>query len=763
VILKESVCIRVHPWLHHLLMSSSPPTIARVIIDVALDREFDYQIPSSLRGKLKIGMQVKVPFGRRHTEGFILGFRDQSDFGKLKEIEGLAQKEALISPEAMRLATWMADYYVAPIEQAIKTVLPGAVRKKGASHRKQLMVAPGETATDEKILAELRRKAPKQAATLDILLTGEQMLMSDLARAAKASHPSIRALEKKGLLTITEGVRERDPLAGQEFLRTKPLKLNQEQEDALHLVNQGIEAQDSSVILLQGVTGSGKTEVYLQALARALELGMGAIVLVPEIALTPQTVERFRSRFGQGLAVLHSHLSEGERHDEWHRVRRGDATVVVGARSALFAPVKNLGLIVVDEEHEGTYKQEESPRYHARDVAVMRGHFEGCTVVLGSATPSVESLENVHQGKYTLARLDLRADDRQLPRIKVVDMRHQRYEGKPTSFSSDLIEGIRLRINLGEQVILFLNRRGYAKNLTCPECGHVPECEHCSVALTYHKRIGYLRCHFCGFTVHVPPRCPIPDCEGVDWTFGGSGTEKIETQLGRIFPQAKIRRMDSDTMTSKHAYHHVLGAFRKGEIDILIGTQMIAKGLHFPNVTLVGVVNADSTLHMPDFRSGERAFQLFTQVAGRAGRGDVAGEVLIQTYTPTHPAVQAARRGDFDVFIDEELEARKMLHYPPFRRLICVHFKGENQQEVEQVATEIYTLLEKHFEGKEGILLAPSTEAPIARIQNTYRYQMIARVKKTGQFTRPFRELLKRMKTPRSVQIHVDVDALNLM
>jgi primosomal protein N' (replication factor Y) len=350
-----------------------------------------------------------------------------------------------------------------------------------------------------------------------------------------------------------------------------------------------------------------------------------------------------------------------------------------------------------------------------------------------------------------------------MPRIKVVDMRHQRYEGKPTSFSSDLIEGIRLRLNLGEQVILFLNRRGYAKNLTCPECGHVPECEHCSVALTYHKRLGVLRCHFCGYTVHVPPRCPMPECEGTDWTYGGSGTEKIETQLGRIFPQASLRRMDSDTMTSKHAYHHVLGSFRKGEIDILIGTQMIAKGLHFPNVTLVGVLNADTTMHMPDFRAGERAFQLFTQVAGRAGRGDVAGDVLIQTYTPTHPAVQAARRGDFDVFIDEELEARRMLHYPPFRRLICVLFRGENPAEVEQAAGRIHALLEKTFKDNADILMAPPTEAPIARIQNTYRYQLIARVPKTGQFTRPLRQALALAPPPRSVQVQVDVDAINLM
>ncbi|MGA0334065.1 MAG: replication restart helicase PriA, partial [Kiritimatiellia bacterium] len=615
------------------------PPIARVVVDVALDKEFDYRVPETLRGTLKAGMQVKVPFGRRETEGFVLGFREKSAFSELKPIVGLAQETPLISPKIMELAKWMADYYVAPIEQAVKTVLPGAVRKRGASFKKQLFATPAEKASVEAELAVLRRQAPRQAAALDILLSGEQMLMSDLVRAAKVTHATLRSLEQKGFLHIAEGVQGRDPLAQQEFLRTNALTLNPEQASALEKITDGVDSQALKVVLLHGVTGSGKTEVYLQALSHTLDQGKDAIVLVPEIALTPQTVERFRGRFGEGLAVLHSHLSDGERHDEWHRVNRGEARVVVGARSALFAPVKNLGLIVVDEEHEATYKQEESPRYHARDMAVMRGHLEGCTVVLGSATPSVESLQNVQQGKYDIARLGIRADDRQLPRMKVVDMRHQRYEGKPTLFSSDLVEGIRLRINLGEQVMLFLNRRGYAKNLTCPECGFVPECPDCSVALTYYKRLGYLRCHFCGHAERVPERCPSEGCQAEDWQYMGSGTEKIENQLARIFPQAHIRRMDSDTMTSKLAYHHVLGAFRKGEIDILIGTQMIAKGLHFPNVTLVGVVNADATLHMPDFRAGERAFQLFTQVAGRAGRGDVAGEVIIQTYTPTHPAV----------------------------------------------------------------------------------------------------------------------------
>jgi len=742
--------------------ADSPP-VARVIVDVALDREFDYRIPDALRGRLEPGTQVRVPFGRRTTEGFVLGFREKSEFKELKAIIDCVQEEPLLTPSLLKMARWMADYYMAPIEQCIKTILPGAVRKRGASFKKQLFAIPGEEASRESALEALRSQAPKQAAALDILLSGEKMLVSDLVRAAKVTHGSLRALEKKGLLRITEGIQGRDPLAGQEFLRTKPLTLNEEQAQALEVIEQGLEGNQLKVVLLHGVTGSGKTEVYLQALSRALSMGKGAIVLVPEIALTPQTVERFRGRFGGGLAVLHSHLSEGERHDEWHRVRRGEARVVVGARSALFAPVRDLGLIVVDEEHEATYKQEESPRYHARDMAVLRGQMEGATVVLGSATPSVESLNNVRQGKYELAKLGIRADDRQLPRIKVVDMRHQRFEGKPTLFSSDLVEGIRLRLNLGEQVILFLNRRGYSRNLTCPECGHVPECPDCSVALTYHKRLGYLRCHFCGHAERVPARCPDPDCGADDWQYLGSGTEKVESQLARIFPGAHLRRMDSDTMTSKHAYHHVLGAFRKGEIDILIGTQMIAKGLHFPNVTLVGVVNADATLHMPDFRAGERAFQLFTQVAGRAGRGDVAGEVIVQTYTPTHPAVQAARRNDFDVFIDEELEARNALGYPPFCRLICVHFRGEKEEQVDQVSGQVYEALDQLLGMKPEINLAPPVPSPIPRIQKLYRYQLIARVPKVKQFTVPLRHVLTSLRLPRQVQLTVDVDAISLM
>jgi len=734
--------------------------VARVVVDVALDKVFDYAVPPEMAERLHVGSQVTVPFGAREADGFVIGFAATSDFPELKPVAAARGDRPLIDPKVMKLATWMADYYCAPIESALRTVLPGAVRKRDAGFKKQLFAVPAEKAAVEADLAELRRRAPRQAAALDILLSGDRMLVSDLVRAAKTSHATVRALEKDGFLRVEEGDRARDPLEGQTFLRTKPLTLNDEQAASLKLIQADMDAGRAAVHLLHGVTGSGKTEVYLQALQHTLDLGRDAIVLVPEIALTPQTVERFRGRFGEGLAVLHSHLSEGERHDEWHRVREGQARLVVGARSALFAPLRNLGLIVVDEEHESTYKQEEMPRYHARDVAVMRGHLERAVVVLGSATPSVESVLNARRGKYRLSRLELRADDRRLPVMKVVDMRTQRHEGKPVLFSNDLVEGIRLRLTRAEQVMLFLNRRGYSHNLCCPACGYIPECTDCSVSLTYHKRLGYLRCHLCGHAERVPESCP--QCGAENWKYVGTGTEKIESTICKLFPHASVKRMDSDTMTSKHAYHNVLGSFRKGEIDILIGTQMIAKGLHFPNVTLVGVINADGTLHMPDFRSGERAFQLFTQVAGRAGRGDVAGEVILQTYTPTHPAVQAARRGDFDTFIDQEIEFRRELEYPPYTHLICVHFRGENERAVEQMSERIYAELER-FVDSEQVRLAPPAAAPIARIQKQHRFQMVARTASVKAFTRPLRHVLAHLSIPRNIRVIVDVDAVNLI
>jgi primosomal protein N' (replication factor Y) len=693
----------------------------------------------------------------------VVGLKETSEFKKLKPIGKLLSKKALIEPEIMALARWMADYYITPFEQVIKTVLPSAVRGKDAKFKEVYFVVPTPKASDESALVALRKKAPKQAAALDVLLASGTLPMSELAKASGTSSAAVRALEERGLVEITLEPMGRDPLAGMNFLKTKALKLSPEQQASLELINQSVETGDPSVVLLFGVTGSGKTEVYLQAIHEVLEQGKGAIVLVPEIALTPQTVRRFRSRFGNDIGVLHSHLSDGERHDEWHRISDGEVRIVVGARSALFAPVKNLALIVVDEEHEGSYKQDEAPRYHARDIAVMRGHLQKCAVVLGTATPSVESYHNTLIKKYAVANLSGRVDDRQMPLIHIVDMRKEAVlQGGPSVFSKDLQAAIQGRLERQEQIMLFLNRRGYATSLICPKCGHVEECLHCSVSMTYHRKRNELACHICGDLRKVPKCCPNAACRTPDFKYAGLGTEKIEGMLRGMFPKAIIGRMDSDTMTRKDSYQKILGEFRTGKIDILVGTQMIAKGLHFPNVTLVGVIYADTTLHMPDFRAGERTFQLITQVSGRAGRGEIAGEVIIQTYTPSHPAIQSARTLDYERFFDEELEFRKALHYPPYSHLVCITVRGAQDALVAFTAEQFHKALEKEVDPT-FVMMSTSVPAPIARIKGLFRYQIMMRAQNTRRMSQPVRKVMETFKWPPKVKVTIDVDAVSLM
>ena len=565
-----------------------------------------------------------------------------------------------------------------------------------------------------------------------------------------------------------------------------------------------------STFLLHGVTGSGKTEVYLQALAYALEQGKGGIVLVPEISLTPQTVERFKARFSSGplqtlVAVLHSHLSAGERHDEWHKIRQGRARIVIGARSAIFAPVEPLGIIIVDEEHEHTYKQEEAPRYHARDVAVVRGQMEGATVVLGSATPSLESYHNCQRGKYALIELPERADNARMPHVRVVDMRQAFRKGGGTPiFSPQLKEAIHQRLDRGEQTILFLNRRGFSSALECPQCGYVAECPDCSVSLTYHRREQKLLCHICGHTAPVPGVCPNEKCRNPKIRYAGLGTEKVEDTLTKLFPRARIRRMDSDVMKRKDDYRHVLGDFRAGKIDIIVGTQMIAKGLHFPNVTLVGIIYADMALHQPDFRAGERTFQLLTQVSGRAGRGDIEGEVFVQAFTPFHPAIQFARRHDFAGFYAQEMEFREQLKYPPVSRVALLTLKGRNEDKVkfnvDHLRKELDRLAggaaadkretgqtkasatELNFASDESAAASPvhgpanapaskpisdlvicgPAPAPLLRAETFYRYQIMLRTRQMSELSRRLAKLTASLALPDDLTLTVDIDPVNL-
>lgn len=737
-------------------------SIAKVIVELSLNKEFDYAIPAELQGQVQVGDKVNVPFGHRVSQGFVVGLAETSEHKTLKSILSRVGDKPLVTQPILDLARWIAGYYAAPIETAVRTVLPSAVRKKGASAKKMLYATLADSQPPPAEIALLRKRAPKQAKVLEQLVEYKEMYVSQLVKVAGVSAATVRSLADKGFLTISQQAMRRNPFADRDVLPTEQHVLMPEQRDALEVVNRSIDSLDPAVVLLFGVTGSGKTEIYLQGIQYALDQGKGAIVLVPEISLTPQTVYRFRSRFGEQVAVLHSSLSTGERHDEWHRIRNDEARIVVGPRSALFAPVRDLGLIVVDEEHEPSYKQEETPRYQARDMAVMRGHMEQCSVVLGSATPSLESMQNAVEGKYHICKLTHRVDHREMPEIRVIDMRKEaEREGRINVLSRDLLDAMRLRLEQSEQTILFLNRRGFATSLLCPSCGYVANCEMCSVSMTYHRTHNLLVCHICGAERKVPDRCPQPNCGDPEFKKTGLGTQRVEDVVQKVFPKARIQRMDADTTRGKDSHEYILEQFRMRKVDILIGTQMIAKGLHFPGVTLVGVINADMGLHLPDFRAGERTYQLLTQVAGRAGRGEVAGEVVVQTFTPFHPAVQAARRNDYEGFFDQEIEFRRELKYPPFSHLVCVTLTGPVEATIKYVGEVLVKRMDTIL-SKEVIVAGP-TPAPLSKAKGRYRFQVMMRAPKVGQVTKPLLAVLDGYTLPRDVKCTVDVDATSLL
>ncbi len=740
-----------------------PASVARIITDLALDREFDYLIPEEWRGSVRIGSVVRVPFGRRRARGFVTGLLDRSDYPNLKAIESVTTDLPLFDGQMLRLARWIAEYYAAPFESAIAAILPAAVRRDGARFKEQLVAAArADAAPSTEEEAALAARSPKRAAAWALLKARGEMTASALAEEAEVALEGLRSLERKGWITLEKGVVRRDPNARMSILPTRAPPLMDEQAAALVAIREEMAAAKPGVVLLHGVTGSGKTEVYLAAIQTALDAGQGAIALVPEIALTPQTMERFRGRFGETVAVLHSSLSDGERHDEWRRIAAGQARVVVGARSALFAPVRPLGLLVVDEEHEPAYKQDEAPRYSARDVAVMRGHLEGCAVVLGSATPSLESYRHARDGKYRLVKMTRRVDRRVMPAVRVVDMRLEAEKaGGAHLLSQDLVEAVRARLSRAEQTMLFLNRRGYATTVMCPACGHTETCPNCSVKMTYHKQAELMMCHVCGSVRPVPAFCGNPACRAPNIKMAGVGTQRVEAAVRKVFPKARVARMDSDTTGAKDAHAKILGQFRRGDIDILIGTQMIAKGLDFPNVTLVGVIHADLSLQMPDFRAAERTFQLLTQVAGRAGRGDVPGEVLIQTYAPFHPAVQSARNADFDTFYDQEIEMRREMRYPPFSRLTTVLFKGAEEDAVTACSREFAARLKEAL--PETARLTGPAPAPLAKAKGRHRAQLMLWAGSAKAYVGPLRALLKAFQAPGGVSISINVDALSLM
>jgi primosomal protein N' (replication factor Y) len=791
--------------------------IARVSLEIALRKEFDYLIPPGLAGQIEVGSRVQVPFGPRKILGCVTALAEESAHANLKPILKVIGAQTLVTPKVLKLARWIADYYCCAPETALKSVLPEAVRKEESGWRERLFVRALA------VSGEFPKLPKRQQEVWNIIEERRELPLQELVELAETTAATVRKLEDRGLVEIAPQISERDPYAREHILPSQPLALNPAQEKALEKITAAMDKPLStlnctpnafgaqpSTFLLHGVTGSGKTEVYLQALAHALEQGHGAIVLVPEISLTPQTVERFKARFSSGklqtlVAVLHSHLSAGERHDEWHKIRQGRARIVIGARSAIFAPVEPLGLIIVDEEHEHSYKQEEAPRYHARDVAIMRGRMENAVVVLGSATPSLESYYNCKRGKYTLLELPERVDDQKMPHVRVVDMRQaaSRQRGKEgiPIFSPQLKEAITQRLERKEQTILFLNRRGYSTSLQCPKCGQVVQCPNCSLALTFHRQEQKLCCHICGHVAPVPSVCPNEKCKNPAIRFAGTGTQRVEETLAKLFPHARVKRMDADTMKRKDDYRKVLGDFRAGKTDILVGTQMIAKGLHFPNVTLVGIIYADLALHQPDFRAGERTFQLLTQVAGRAGRGDVEGEVFVQAFAPFHPAIQYARRHDFPGFYEQEIEFREQLKYPPVSRVALLTLKGRNEDKVKFSAEHLKRELEKNLvaavcdrrqsdtQGRAGSLLpaartqaddgahgvtrptlsafkdliiAGPAPAPLLRAETFYRYQIMLRTRAMSKLSQTLAKIVASLALPEDVALTVDIDPVSL-
>ena len=741
--------------------------VVRVLVDGASGLEFDYSIPDKIKNKVVVGSRIRVPLRNRASTGTVVAFISSDELGvagsKIKPISDLISEKPILTSGLIDLGRWISDYYLAPMESVMRSLIPESVRGEKHDFKKLLFVKLKRDFSDEEFEL-LAKKAPKQAKILFEIR--DSKLPVPLSQLGQGARSSIDSLNKKGFVHVSQEVSKRDPHAEDHFIPSKPLTLTHPQKDCLErIIHATNDPVNSKPLLLHGVTGSGKTEVYLQAIFSVIEKGQTALVLVPEISLTPQTVARFKRRFAHiqdQVAVLHSHLSGGERFDEWHKIVEGNAKIVIGARSALFAPLKKLGLIVVDEEHEGSYKQDSSPRYHARDVAVVRAKIEGCSVVLGSATPSLESIHNTKIGKYELIELKERVDNCSLPLIRIVDLKNESRNlsksGGPAIISERLRSAINDRLKKGEQTILFLNRRGFATSLSCPSCGHVCGCPECSVSLTFHRKEEKLICHMCGYQRMAPKKCP--ECKDPAIRFAGFGTEKVEEVLGKVFPSARIARVDTDTMSRKGALRKTLGDFKAVKLDILVGTQMIAKGLHFPNVTLVGILNADIGLHIPDFRSGERTFQLLTQVAGRAGRGEMEGEVLIQTFTPHSPSVQFARHHDYEGFSDQELEFRKSFSYPPFSHCIILTCRSKNSSLAEFTLQTLHKRLLKNL--PDHILLGEPLPSPLSKAAGQFRFQLMLRSESPRSMSQYIKSIIADLAIPDEVYLAIDVDPLYL-
>lgn len=794
--------------------------IASVIVDVPAkqtDRMFDYLIPDEWSETIQPGMRVIVPFGPRKVQGFVIEIKTESAFSKLREINEPMDLEPILNPELLELGEWLTDHTLCFKISAFQVMLPAALKAK---YEKTVKLAEGVPLTElspklqevfrhegtihwedaiknglvpvlqrealkghlevtYNVKGKLKKKhlkfvrpvvsiaelaeavdslpqnAEKQKVVLEYFIKHTEAIeLRKLISELKISSTTVKALVEKQLLTEQDMEVYRDPYENRSFERTEPLVLTDDQHSAIEPILESIENKLFQVFLLYGVTGSGKTEIYLQSIQDCLEKGREAIVLVPEIALTPQMVNRFKGRFGNLVAVLHSGLSAGEKYDEWRKIQRKEVKVVVGARSAIFAPFENLGIIIIDEEHETSYKQEEMPRYHARDVAIERAKKYHCPVVLGSATPSLESFARAQKGVYQLLTLPNRMNQKGLPTVEIIDMREELRAGNRSMFSSKLFEMLKLRIERKEQAVLFLNKRGHSSFVMCRDCGFVMNCPNCDISLTYHRVNEQMKCHYCGFESHVPKFCP--ECSSEHIRYFGTGTQKVEDELGKILPEARVIRMDVDTTGRKGAHEKLLKDFQDGKADILLGTQMIAKGLDFPNITLVGVLSADTMLHLPDFRSSEKTFQLLTQVSGRAGRHELPGEVIIQTYTPEHYSIELAGTQDYDRFYHREMMVRKIHHYPPFYYLTLITVSHEHLVEVVSATEKIASFIRSRI-SNQAVVLGPAA-SPIPRVNNRYRYHCLIKYKREPELFKTLKTILDQYQSDAKSGLLVSID-----
>lgn len=742
--------------------------IAKVVFDNRehnIDRFFDYNIPKRMEGVIVPGIRVRVPLGRGNLSAFgiVVSVSEKSEYEILKDISGYTDKNPVCSEKMINLCMWLKKQCFCSFYQALRLVAPPGM-SKGIGHKtkRYAELLKSDAETDELIMLCKKRHAKLLAAALEHLKEKKRMSLEELYECSDCNSAVINNLEKKGAVAVFEKIVERQAYDIGNIKMTSAYKPTEEQKKVIDYLNECILSGRGEKILLRGVTGSGKTEVFLQAIETVIRQGKNAIMLVPEISLTPQTVNRFVSRFGDFVAVIHSGLSQGERFDEWQKIREGRVKVVVGARSAIFAPFENIGIIILDEEHENSYKSDSSPRYHAADVAKKRAEDDDAVLLLASATPTVCDYYFAKSGEYKLFEMKKRYNEMALPKVKIVDMRSELFSNKNRSPISLLLKReIEKNLEVKSKTILFLNRRGYSTFVSCRECGYVVECPECSISMTYHKNNDNLVCHYCGY--ETPNISVCPECGSKYVRYFGTGTQKVEEELKRLFPSANIMRMDFDTTKNKGGHERILSEFAENG-DILLGTQMVTKGLDFKDVTLVGILAADTTLCMDDFRAGERSFSLFTQVCGRAGRGDIPGRAVIQTYQPYNAIIKYASQQDYGLFYESEIKARERLFYPPFCRIICIMAVGDDDAKTFERINEIGNMIYAFAAECEGrIDIVKPQAAPINKIKNRFRYRIVLKTDFLDGVRPVLEEITEKYASNKGgVYLSIDIDPANM-